>query len=261
MRCSDIINKLEELSPTSYAEDWDNVGLLAGRTDKEVRVIAIALDATESVIAEAIRCKADMLITHHPLIFKPMNRVTASDFIGRRVVSLLQADISYYAMHTNFDVMGMADAAADEIELQNRQVLHITYEDEIAKEGIGRFGRLPQTMSLVECANYIKSVFLLEGVLTYGDLEAEVTHAAIVPGSGADMIKDAIEAGVDVMITGDIKHHEAIDALEQGLYVIDAGHYGIEKIFVPYIKQFLSRESPSLEVHIVKEQNPIQIIR
>lgn len=256
MICNEIIEKLEELSPPSFALGWDNVGLLAGRRDKEVKVVAVAIDATEQVIKAALKCRADMLITHHPLIFKAMKSVTDDDFTGRRVVTLLQNDIAYYAMHTNFDVMGMADAAADEIELLNRQVLKITYEDEIAKEGIGRYGRLPHDMTLDECAQYVKNAFQLESVRVYGELDTNVLYAAIVPGSGADEIQDAIKSGSEVLITGDVKHHEALDACEQGLFIIDAGHFGLEKIFSAYIQEFLGRECASLEVHIIAEKNP-----
>ncbi len=135
MKCYEIIDKLESLSPTEFAEEWDNIGLLAGRRDKEVRTVYIALDATDDVIEEAVRLGADLLLTHHPLIFKKMSRVNTDDFIGRRVCELIRNDISYYAMHTNFDVMGMADAAADELSLKDRRVLDVTYEDDISKEG------------------------------------------------------------------------------------------------------------------------------
>ncbi len=260
MRCDEIIESLERLSPSSFAEDYDNVGLLAGRGDKEVHKVYIALDATDEAIEEAVRLKADMLITHHPLIFSPLRKVNTDDFIGRRVVKLIQNDISYYAMHTNFDVMGMADAAADEIRLKDRQVLSITYEDEIAKEGIGRYGRLPQIMTLEECASYIKQIFNLESIKIYGAPEAAIEWAAISPGSGKSMIRPAITAGAEVLITGDIEHHEGLDAVSQGLNIIDAGHYGLEKIFVPYIQEYVKREYPQMIINTAKEKNPFWIM-
>ena len=106
MQSKDVITILEELSPVSYAEDWDNVGLLAGRRDKEVRSVLLALDATDEVIEQAVRQDVSMLVTHHPMLFHPVSRVTTEDFIGRRLYRLIQKDICYYAMHTNFDVMG-----------------------------------------------------------------------------------------------------------------------------------------------------------
>lgn len=260
VKCGMVIESLERLSPPSFAESWDNVGLLAGRRDKAVEKICIALDATDEVVEEAVRKGADMLLTHHPLIFSAIKRVNADDFIGRRIVKLLQNDISYYAMHTNFDVMGMADAAADEMGLKDRQVLDITYEDEIAKEGIGRYGKLPQVMSLEECASYVKEVFRLESVKIYGEPGRAVECAAISPGSGKSMIKPAIAAGAEVLITGDIEHHEGLDAMAQGLMVIDAGHYGIEKIFVPYMAEYMQREFPRLEVFAAREKNPFWVM-
>ena len=260
MKCSEIIEHLEQLSPPSFAEDWDNVGLLAGRRDKEVQRIYIALDATDEVVDDAVRCGADLLLTHHPLIFHAVRKVTDDDFIGRRIVRLLQADISYYAMHTNFDIMGMADAAADEIGLRKREVLDITYEDDIAKEGIGRRGKLPQIMTLEECAVHVKKCFHLEHVKVFGDPEATVETAAICPGSGKSVVSDAVLAKADVLITGDIDHHTGIDANAQGLMIIDAGHYGIEKIFIAYIKEYIHRELPEMMVYTHPLVSPYTVI-
>lgn len=250
MKCREIIEKLEALSPVAYAEEWDNIGLLAGRRDKEVETIYIALDATDEVIAEAASLGADMLLTHHPLIFKKLACIDAEDFIGRRVYQLIRNDISYYAMHTNFDVMGMADAAADELALTDRQVLSVTFEDDISKEGCGRVGRLARRMSVADCAELVKKKFRVPNVRVFGELGDIVEVAAVMPGSGGDYIKDALAAGADVMITGDVSHHEGIDAAAQGLTIIDAGHYGIEKLFIAYMEEFLKRELP--QVHICK---------
>ena len=103
MECSKVIEILRELAPESCACDWDNPGLLSGRRDKEIKKIYIALDATDQVVEDAIRWGADMLLTHHPLIFKSIKKVNDENFITRRLIRLIQADISYYAMHTNFD--------------------------------------------------------------------------------------------------------------------------------------------------------------
>lgn len=260
MKCYEIIEKLETLSPASYAESWDNIGLLAGRRDKEVNTIYIALDATDDVIEEAVRLKADLLLTHHPLIFKKMSRVNTDDFIGRRVFRLIQSDICYYAMHTNFDVMGMADAAADELKLQNSQVLNVTYEDDISKEGCGRSGKLSKKMSLAECAELVKKTYQVPNVRVFGNLKDMVEMAAVMPGSGGSYIPDALRAGADVMITGDIDHHEGIDAVAQGLNVIDAGHYGIEKLFIPYMKEVLHRELPGIQLYQAKIKEPFVVV-
>ena len=260
MECKKVIEILEKQSPKSYACDWDNVGLLVGREDKEIQKIYIALDATDEAIEEAIANGADMLLTHHPMIFKGMKRVTQEDFIGRRIIRLIQNDISYYAMHTNFDVMGMADLAADYLGISDTRVLEITSVSETGEEGIGRYGSLKKEMTVRECCEEVKQAFSLENVKVFGNLERKVKTAAISPGSGRSVISNALQAGVDVLITGDIDHHEGIDAVAQKLTVIDAGHYGVEHIFIPYMEQYLKREAKELEIAVQPLTCPFQII-
>lgn len=260
MRCTDIMRRLEVLAPLGFAEQWDNVGLLAGRSAKEVKSVYLAVDATDEVIEDAVDAGADMLITHHPLIFSPLKSITAEHFIGRRVLKLLQADICYYAMHTNFDVMGMADAAADELRLLDRQVLEITCEDEIAKEGIGRYGRLPKVMNLSQCAAYVKEVFRLPAVRVYGEMNERIEIAAVSPGSAKSVVSSAVQIGVDVLISGDIDHHMGIDLVAQGVSVIDAGHYGLEKLFVPYMQEYCRKKMPELVVLAAEEKSPYTVV-
>ena len=260
MECALICESLEELSPKRFALSFDNVGLLVGRYDKDVKTIYIALDATDEVIDAAIECEADMLITHHPMIFSAIKSVRADDFIGRRILKLAKYDISYYAMHTNFDVMGMADAAADEIDLIERDVLQVTYEDEIGAEGIGRIGRLREEMSLIELCDFVKERFMLDTVKVFGDPDRLCNICAISPGSGKSMIKYAIEKGADVIITGDIDHHEGIDSVAQGLCVIDAGHFGIEKIFFFFLEEFIRREMPEIKVYTHEMTSPFMVL-
>ena len=256
MKCFEIMEKLESLSPQHFAESWDNVGLLVGSAEKEVCSCMLALDATDTVIDQAILMEADLLITHHPMIFKPLKKIVADDFTGKRVIKLIQNDISYFAMHTNFDVMGMADEAAEKLGLLSSNVLEITFEDDISKEGIGRIGFLQQEMSLEECAQLVKETFDLDQVRVFGDGANRVCKAAIVPGSGSDYIDRALRAGADVIITGDISHHQGLDAAEKGISVIDAGHYGLEKIFIPYMRSFFGRELPELQVFEARQPAP-----
>ena len=218
------------------------------------------MDATDEAIEEAIANGADMLLTHHPMIFKGMKRVTQEDFIGRRIIRLIQNDMVYYAMHTNFDVMGMADLAADYLGISDTRVLEITSVSETGEEGIGRYGSLKKEMTVRECCEEVKQAFSLENVKVFGDLERKVKTAAISPGSGRSVISNALQAGVDVLITGDIDHHEGIDAVAQKLTVIDAGHYGVEHIFIPYMEQYLKREAKELEIAVQPLTFPFQII-
>lgn len=260
MQCRELIKWLEAEWPCTRAESWDNVGLLAGRGDKEIGVVMLALDAGDSVVDEAVRRGADMLLTHHPLIFSAKKQINDSDFTGRRLLKLLGSDICCYAMHTNFDVCSMADVAADRIGLTGRQVLDVTYEDGGIREGIGRFGKLPQEEPLEIWGKRVKEAFGLESVKIFGERERNVSLAAICPGSGKSVIGKAVELGADVLITGDIDHHAGIDAMAMGLCIIDAGHYGLEQIFPLYMEARLKQAWGGLTVLRAEEKNPFWIV-
>ena len=231
MRLKEVIAQLEQFCPPQFAVSWDNSGLQVGRYNQDISRVCLAVDATSSVIAYAAENGADLLITHHPLLFSGIKRIHDRDYTGKRVIDLIRSDIACYAMHTNFDVMGMADAAADLIRLRDREVLEVTYEDDVSKEGIGRIGKLPEFMKLDDFA-----------------------------APGKEEIDLAVAAGADVYVTGDMNHHAGIDAVEKGIAVIDAGHYGVEKLFVPYMKDYLRRELPVLEVITAPQGEPCRLI-
>lgn len=248
MRCSEILRMLRQDFPEERAMSWDNVGLLVGDSDWEVNKIFLAVDATTVAIEQAIASGADLIITHHPLIFSGEKKINDTDMCGRRIIRLIENKIGCYAMHTNFDIIGMADMAADMIELSEQEVLDKIYEENGIAQGIGRYGRLIEPMTLRECAALVRNRFQLEQVAVFGNLDRRVEWAAISTGSGEDYIDKAIELGLDVLITGDIKHHPGIDAVEQGLCVIDAGHYGLEHIFTKYMKRYLNEKCPQIAV-------------
>lgn len=256
MKCCEIINRLEQLAPVSYAYEWDNPGLLAGRSQKEVKKILVALDATDEVIDLAVEEQVDMLLTHHPLIFSPLKQVNDSNFISNRIVRLLQQDISYYAMHTNFDCAPgcMADLAAELMELKDTQVLEPMGETpEGIIYGIGKIGNVQQPMSLEALAKQVKKAFGLPFVTVYGveEIVAPITKVAISPGSGKSMISMAQKSDALVLVTGDIGHHEGIDAVANGMAVVDAGHYGLEHIFIDFMVSYI-REQIGGEIQVIK---------
>ena len=258
MLCREIIEIIEHTYPKHAAEKWDNVGLLVGRTDKEVKKIFVALDATDEVIESAIESGADMIVTHHPMIFSPMKKITNEHFIGSRVVKLLQHDISYYAMHTNYDVLGMAELSGKILGLQEMEVFEVT--DVEKGIGYGRIGNLEKEFTLAECCKLVKQRFSLAGVRLFGDMNQVVKCAAILPGSGKDMIATAISKGANVYITGDISHHDGIDALAQGLAVIDAGHYGLEHIFINDVVSYMEQYLEGVLIEKAEIIHPFQMI-
>ena len=260
MRCKELLNEIEAVYPKETALDFDNVGLLCGSYQKEVKKLYLALDASETVIDAAIEWGADLLITHHPLIFSPLKAITDADYTGRRLIKLIQSGMSYYAMHTNYDVMGMAELSANILGLDRQEVLDETVTIEGAPAGIGRIGFLPEPQTLLECCEYVKQKLKLEQVRVFGNLTQEVLRLAISPGSGKSAIAPAMEKGADVLVTGDITYSCGLDAMEQGLAVIDAGHYGTEYIFIEDIKSFLLSKGFELEIQTAEIINPFQTV-
>lgn len=257
MQCNEIIKILERQSPAEYAMDWDNVGLLVGRRNKNIKKIMIAVDATKEICQAAINNNVDMIITHHPMIFSKLNRVNDDSILGEKIISLIEAGVVCYAMHTNFDTKGgMAIEAARMLGLKNTEVLEETYNG----EGIGQIGILDRTITSYELCELVKQKFGLENVMVYGDSDMKVEKVAISPGSGKSVIKTAIEKHADCLITGDIGHHEGLDAVEAGLNIIDASHYGIEKIFMQFMYNYLKDFCHGVEIGIADVGVPFKVI-
>ena len=252
MLCRDLIRTIENTYPKENAMEWDNVGLLVGRYNKDIQKVYVALDATDDVIAQAIQWGADLLVTHHPMLFSPMKQVTDEDLVGQRILKLVQHDISCYAMHTNYDVLRMADLSS--------QILGLKVTSALDENGIGRVGNLEKTMTVLECCELVKEKFHLEAVKVYGNLEQSVTNVAISPGSGKHMSEFAIAKGADVFVTAEIDHHEGIDANAEGLAIIDAGHYGLEHIFIRDMVEFLEQNIGQIEVLGAEISHPFHII-
>ncbi len=265
MRCRELIGKLDELAPFSYACEWDNSGFLAGRGDKEIHNVRIALDATEEEVERAIATAADLLLTHHPLIFKPLKAVNDEAFVSRRILRLIQADICYVAMHTNFDIAPgcMADLAAGRLGLQAEGPLEVTGEYNGVPVGVGKIGTLERGMRVEQLAELVKKRFDLPFVTVYGmdQVTEPVMRVAISPGAGGSMIENGIACGAHVLITGDIGHHGGIDAAACGMAVIDAGHYGLEHIFIPFMREYLEQPSMGgLEITTEKIHLPLRVV-
>lgn len=265
MQCNEIIRQLNMLAPEEHACEWDNPGLLAGRGGKAVHKVLVALDATDEVVEQAVAGQVDLLVTHHPLIFKPLKKVNDQDFISRRIVKLIQSDISYYAMHTNFDVAPgcMADLAAQQLGLTAEAPLEVTGESDGDVFGIGKIGTLSRPVSLAQLGELVKKQFDLPFVTVYGleQIGEPINRIAVSPGSGGSMIGFAQAAGVQALITGDISHHEGIDAVANGLAVLDAGHYGLEHIFIDFMRDYLQAQygdaltvltaAPAFPAHVI----------
>lgn len=257
MKCQEIIQILNRQSPEAYALEWDNVGLLVGRREKQVKKLLLALDATAPVCQYAIDHEIDMIVTHHPMIFSKLRKINDDTVLGNKILSLAEAGIACFAMHTNFDTIGgMAKEAARMLALKNTEVL----DETMSGEGVGRLGILSEAMTVKQLAECVKRTFELQNVMVYGDIDRMVEKIAISPGSGKSVIDVSVSKQAECLITGDIGHHEGIDAVEMGLCVIDASHYGLEKIFLQFMYQYLKDFCPDVEIIIADTGAPFVIV-
>lgn len=344
MKLKSLIKKIESKYPLDLAYDWDNVGLLVGDFNMDIKRVLVVLEANEKVIDEAIDNNIDLIITHHPFIFKKINKINTGDFKGKLIHKLIKNDIALYSMHTNFDIAfdGLNDYFMEVMEFKNSKILDATVSEElyklavyvpnthveIVKEalakgragkignysncsfsiegignfkplegsepfignqgiiesvpetkietivskkylggainymlnahpyeevaydlyklenkgetfGIGRISKLEESITLEELCNKIKYKLNITQLRVVGNTESTINKVAVVTGSGADMIKKAQRQGADVLITGDVKYHDAQDALDIGMNIIDCGHFDTEDIFKEIMSRFL----------------------
>ena len=261
MKCKDIIRMLEELAPPSYACGWDNPGLICGRKEKEVKKILVALDATKKAVEKAVETGADMIVTHHPMVFSAIKQINDDSFIGDKILTMAEHGICCYAMHTNYDIAGgMAEICGAKMGLVNPEPFEVTGEIDGRLVGIGQVGKLPEKMTLAECARKVKQAFGLSNVLVFGELDRQVEYAAVSPGSGRSMLKEADKKKVDVLITGDIGHHEGLDSMDMGFAVIEAGHYGLEQVFIGHLCEYVETQMEGIQAIPYFEGMPYQVI-
>lgn len=260
MILNEMIMQLQKLAPEDMALDWDNVGLLVGDRGQDITKVFVALDADETAIAQAAAAGAELLLTHHPLIFSPLRKINSDHFMSARIVKLLHEQMSCYAMHTNFDAAKMGELAAERMGLSVEAPLADIFEYDGKTYGIGVVGTLPETESLGGLCAVVKHGFGLDHVKVFRARDERISRVAICPGSGKSTIRDAIAAGAQVLITGDIDHHSGIDAVAQGLSIIDAGHYGIEHIFISYMEQYLKEHVQGVEVCAQARRDPFIIV-
>lgn len=259
MKCREVIDIIENMCPLDAACEWDNPGLIAGDYESQVRSIMVALDATDEVVEAAINQHVDMLLTHHPLIFGKIDKINSNDIIGKRLLKLIHNGINCYAAHTNFDVKAMASLAASMLGLEAPEVLEVTAVKDGVEEGIGKISDVYES-SAMTWIEKLKASFELTNVIVYGDTDKIVKRVAISPGSGKGMIEHAAAKKADLLITGDIGHHDGLDAVESGITVVDAGHYGLEYIFIDYMAKFLERECSDVRIITCKTGVPYKII-
>ena len=248
---SDILQFVETLAPRSMAMDWDNVGMLCGSKATPVTRVLVALDPFEHVCQEAAQWGAQVIVTHHPLIFKPLPNVTDETTIGRGLITLIRSDISAINAHTNLDQApgGVNDVLARKLGLANIQVITPCGTTEAGEPwGLLRMGEVPE-QPLDAFLNQVKTQLSCDG-LRYVSGGKPVRKVAVGGGACGDGWKEALKAGCDTFVTSDIKYNQFWDAHDMGLNLIDAGHFHTENPVVAVLAEKIAASFPEIEVKI-----------
>lgn len=260
----DFIKIMEEIAPLHMCDSWDNCGLLLGDENQKVNKIFIALDATLSVIDEAIKCKADLLVTHHPLMLHGIKKINANTVEGQKIIKLIQNNISFYAAHTNLDKSyeGLNDYLSKKLGLLNiRRIYNNLNNENKGEVDYLRIGEAVESISLEQFANKVKNILNIDYIHVVGEKEMLIKKVGVITGSGMSEVDKAIKEGVDVLITGDIKYHNALYAKEMGIALIDATHFGTENIVVELLADKLRERFCNIKIITdINSRNPIQII-
>jgi dinuclear metal center YbgI/SA1388 family protein len=230
-KVKDILESLNEEAPFSLAESWDNVGLLIGNPEQEVTTVLAGLDPTNSLVDEAIELGANTIITHHPVIFKPLSAINTADPAGKLLEKALSNQIAIIGCHTNFDSAseGVSDYLALQLGLENLSPLVSSSDDKSTDTGLGRIGLYPAPLASSDFLAKVLDVLNLPCVQTAGALPEKVTSVAVCGGSGSDLAPIALRQGADVYLSAEIKHSTAIWAVENDFCIIDGTHYATEK--------------------------------
>ncbi|MCP4690634.1 MAG: Nif3-like dinuclear metal center hexameric protein [Desulfobacterales bacterium] len=263
----DIIEVMETLAPGSLAEKWDNVGLQVGRRDWPVKTLWVALDPTPGVAAAACDANVDLLITHHPLLFRPLRSIDFSTPTGDIIRRAARRQLGVYAAHTNLDSAagGVNDVLADRIGLTHVRPLENAASPEHAGQGIGRVGALETPGSLLDLAKRIQAELGLNTVRIVGDPDLPVREAAVCSGSGGGLMARFFASGAQVYISGDLGYHDARAAMDEGRGLIDIGHFASEHLVVDVLARRLrdvfARDGADVRVTACRlEKDPFQTI-
>jgi dinuclear metal center YbgI/SA1388 family protein len=274
-RLSDIVAFLEKFAPLGLAEEWDNVGLLVGDAGQPMERVMTCLTLSGDVAAEAVSRRADLVVTHHPLLFRPIQRITSETSEGRVLLDLIRAGIAVYSPHTAYDsaAEGINQQLAELLELRDVTALRPlgartageadrqsqVVPPVLAPLGSGRSGRLLQALTLSALIDRVKNVLGIRNLQFVGDERQTIERVALACGSAAEFLPDARRHGCEVLITGEARFHACLDARATGIAMILASHYATERPAVEQLAARIAHRFP--DVHCLPsetERDPVQ---
>ena len=254
MHIQQVMDAIEHLAPRRLAEDWDNPGLLVGDPGEEVRGIVTCLDVSDAVIDFAVKNGANLIVAHHPLIFRAQKHIRTDLPLGHTLQKLLIHGIAVYAAHTNLDIAvgGVNDVLANAIGLRKLSAFVITSQDENGHtESLGRIGTLPEPMRIEDFAEHVRQslhadhIRYVNATPRHGGasvMPRPVRRVALCSGAGAEYLDRAHHLGADAYLTGDVRYHDAQHAMQLGIHLIDAGHFATEYPIALALADYLTRE-------------------
>ena len=255
MKVKDIVAVIEEFAPLAIQEGWDNSGLCVGSPEDEVSSVLLALDCTETLVDEAVECGADMIITHHPLIFSGLKKISPEDQVGAAVIKAIKHGIAIYAAHTSADkvIAGVSGAMATKLNLTDVQIL----DEDGEGTGLGVVGNLPEPLTAEQMIALIKEKFELKMLKSSKPLEGTISRVAMCGGSGGSLIGAAKRSGAHIYISGDISYHNFF--APEGFMIADIGHYESEIEIVNILFSLIKKNFPTFAVRITQNinSNPI----
>lgn len=244
-----LVQTVETICPPSLQEEWDNCGFQVDTDTNDIARVLVALEVTDAIIDEAIEQDVDLILTHHPMLFRGIKNVLKADVIGGYIYKLIKHDISVYACHTNFDKLegGNNDYIGALMELENIRPFD-------QDNGFCRKGDTPFETTFIELVHKAAEAFDIDEKFfkTVGDLGRIIETVGWCSGAGAEFLEAAKKEGCDLYITGDLKYHDAQMAKELGICVLDAGHYGSEKIFVENMADMLRLECRGHDIDVIE---------
>jgi len=239
---------LARQAPLDLAEDWDNVGLLVGDAARPVQRVMTCLTVTPASAAEAVRERADLVVTHHPLPFRPLKQLTTQTTAGRLLLQLIQAEVAVYSAHTAYDsaLRGINQRLADGCGLLRCQP--IVPSPTQPGLGAGRWGELPEPVSLSAVTQRVAGLLHLTGLLRVGPPHQLVRRVAVACGSAGQFLTAAREAGCDLLITGETNFHTCLEAEATGMALLLAGHFASERFGMEQLAAELAAAFPDVVV-------------
>ena len=263
VKIKDVLRALERFAPLPLQEDYDNAGLQVGLTEAEVSGALLCLDVTEKVVDEAERRGCNLIVAHHPLIFRRLSCVSDADYVQRTVYKAIQKGIAIAAMHTNLDnaMGGVNFKIAQHLQLDNVQLLAAkhTYENAegVYEYGSGVVGELPEPLAAVDFIQLLKREFGVKCLQANQLISRKVKRVALCGGAGAFLLRNAIAAGADAFVTGEMGYHEFFGH-EQEIQICVIGHYQSEQYTCQLLQEIIEKEFPNMPTCIVETNtNPI----